>query len=376
MDENDTLTEQLNRHRRDIEALDRRILHLVRERLEVAREIGELKHRLGIPLRNFKVEASVLDRFSEASSFLGLDAALGRDLALFLIAKAVEHQAEHRDTRYAGDALQVVVIGGKGGMGRWITRLLLGQGHRVRIFDPADGDAPAEEVPDLEAVGDADLVLVSVPLGACPDVLRIVADHRPTGVVAEMCSLKHHLTSTLAELRGRGMRAVSFHPMFGPSVRMLSDRTVVFMTDAPEDDRAVVRRLFADTSARLVDMSPEEHDRRMRAVLGLTHLMTLVYARSLERSGIPVADLAEVAGVTFDRQIGATRELAWENPELFFEIQRHLPSGEGPADWLAAAVGDWQALVGADDRDGFVDLMRSCREAIGDPGMMPMRSRD
>jgi hypothetical protein len=52
----------------------------------------------------------------------------------------------------------------------------------------------------------------------------------------------------------------------------------------------------------------------MRAVLGLTHLMTLVYARALERSGLAVADLAEVAGVTFDRQIGATRELAWEKP--------------------------------------------------------------
>jgi chorismate mutase/prephenate dehydrogenase len=370
MDDRDPLTEQLDRNRRDIEALDRRILHLVRERLEVASEIGDLKQRLGIPLRNFRVEASVLERFSEASSFLGLDAGLGRDLALFLIGKAVEHQAEHRDTRYDGDALQVVVVGGKGGMGRWITRLLLGQGHRVSIHDPAEGEAPATEVDDLSAVRDADLVLVSVPLGACPDVLRAIADHQPRGVVAEMCSLKHHLAESLAEVRQRGVRAISFHPMFGPSVRMLSDRTVVFMTDAPEADVEVVRRLFADTSARLVAMDPVEHDRRMRAVLGLTHLMTLVYARALERSGLAVADLAEVAGVTFDRQIGATRELAWENPELFYEIQHHLPAGEGPSDWLAAAVEDWQHLVQRDDRGGFVDLMRSCRESIGDPGMM------
>jgi chorismate mutase len=45
----------LEQHRRDIEALDRRILHLVCERLAVARQVGELKNVLGVPLRNFKV---------------------------------------------------------------------------------------------------------------------------------------------------------------------------------------------------------------------------------------------------------------------------------------------------------------------------------
>ena len=41
----------LEQHRRDIEALDRRILHLVCERLELARQIGALKQAAGIPLR-------------------------------------------------------------------------------------------------------------------------------------------------------------------------------------------------------------------------------------------------------------------------------------------------------------------------------------
>ncbi len=121
-------------HRRDIEALDRRILHLVCERLELARQIGELKDQLAIPLRNYEVEAQVHRRFEEASAFLGLEPGLGRDLAMLLIEKAVEEQATARDTAYRGDALDTLVVGGKGGMGRWIARFLLGQGHRVRIY--------------------------------------------------------------------------------------------------------------------------------------------------------------------------------------------------------------------------------------------------
>ncbi len=113
----------LEQHRRDIEALDRRILHLVCERLELARQVGDLKRSLAVPLRNFGVEAQVYRRFEDASSLLGLDAGLGRDLARFLIEKAVEEQATLRDAVYSGDALDTVVVGGKGGMGRWIGSL-------------------------------------------------------------------------------------------------------------------------------------------------------------------------------------------------------------------------------------------------------------
>ena len=161
----------LDQHRRDIEALDRRILHLVCERLELARQVGDLKRDLAVPLRNFKVEAQVYRRFEDASSLLGLDAGLGRDLARFLIEKAVEEQATLRDAVYAGDALDTVVVGGKGGMGRWMCRLLAGQGHRVRVIDPSDGETPFEETDSLaDAVG-ADLIMVAVPMSVCPEIL-------------------------------------------------------------------------------------------------------------------------------------------------------------------------------------------------------------
>ena len=96
----------LEQHRRDIEALDRRILHLVCERLELARQVGDLKGTLAVPLRNFGVEAQVYRRFEDASSLLGLDAGLGRDLARFLIEKAVEEQ----NRRFSDNTLYVAPL--------------------------------------------------------------------------------------------------------------------------------------------------------------------------------------------------------------------------------------------------------------------------
>ena len=96
-----------------------------------------------------------------------------------------------------------------------------------------------------------------------------------------------------------------------------------------------MRGLFAETSARLVEMSAEEHDRRMGLVLGLTHLSNFVFARALSHSKLSAADLDEVAGVTFTKQLVTTREVTAENPGLYFEIQA-LESGNTRDRALAA----------------------------------------
>ena len=345
--------EMLDQHRRDIEALDRRILHLVRERLELARQVGELKTELGVPLRNFGVEAQVYRRFEEASAFLGLDASLGHDLARFLIEKAVEEQATLRDATFSGDALDTVVVGGKGGMGRWIARFLAGQGHRVRVLDPATESTPFEEIGDLGAAAEADVVMVAVPMSVCAPLLGDLAAARVRGVVAEMCSLKGHLMPLMERLREDGLRLVSFHPLF------------VFCTDATADDLAVVRGLFADTSARLVDLDPEEHDRRMGLVLGLTHLTNLMFARAIVHSGLSAAALADVAGVTFGRQISTTREVASENPDLYYEIQALNGVTPETGAWLERALEEWLGAVSDRDPDRFAQLMLQARDALG-----------
>jgi chorismate mutase/prephenate dehydrogenase len=354
----------LEQHRRDIEALDRRILHLVCERIAVARQVGELKNQLGVPLRNFQVETQVYERFEQASQFLGLDPSLGHDLALFLIQKAVEEQATMRDVLYPGDALDTLVVGGKGGMGRWIARFLRGQGHRVRVLDPAPEESQFPEVDSLEAAREADLIMVAVPMSVCAEMLEQIAEFEPRGVVAEMCSFKSHLLPVIDGLRARGLRVVSFHPMFGPEVRMLSDRTIVFCANGSREDLEVVRGLFEETSARLVEMDVADHDRRMALVLGLSHLSNLVFARAVHRSGVAASDMVEAAGVTFNKQIKTTSELVSENPALAYEIQAFNNAAPEIAQWLRESVDEWLGAVGAGDLESFTAILGECRRYL------------
>jgi chorismate mutase/prephenate dehydrogenase len=294
-----------------------------------------------------------------------LDEGLGRDLAAFLIGKAVEEQAVHRDTVYQGNSLRALVIGGKGGMGRWIARFLRGQGHRVTINDPDTAGTDFIEEADLAAATrNADLIVIAVPMSVCSQILDQLSQFDVKGVVAEMCSLKGHLLRQMEQLREDGMRLVSFHPLFGPDVRMLSGRTIVFCEEGRSKDLDVVRGLFVETSARLVDMPSAEHDRRMGLVLGLTHLANLVFARALSHSSVGAAQLNEVAGVTFTKQLGTTCEVAAENPGLYFEIQALNQLTPETGKWLRRSLDEWLQVVESDDAEAFTGLMTSCRDYL------------
>ena len=179
-----------------------------------------------------------------------------------------------------------------------------------------------------------------------------------------MCSLKAHLEPVIRELRADGMRLVSFHPMFGPDVRMLSGRKIVFCTDAAHEDLSVVRRLFEGTSAELVEMDVAEHDRRMALVLGLTHLSNLAYARALTHSHTGASDLAEVAGVTFEKQLKTSREVSGENPGLYYQIQALNPIKSLTADWLMKAVEELRETIVVDDHETFTEIMSQSRDFL------------
>lgn len=345
--------------------MDAQILGLLARRMELAHAIGQIKSENRIPLRNFEVEAQVERRLAGLAGERGHGAALGRDLARFLIGASVEAQAPYLDSAYAGEKLRALVVGGAGGMGRWTCRFLNGQGHSVRVFDTGRGSTPYPRARKLAPQAAwADLIVLAVPMSACPELLGELAALRPRGVVAEMCSLKAHLKPALDEARARGVRCVSFHPMFGPGAATLSGKKVLFCLDGDPEDVAVVRSLFEGTSAELHEVGLEEHDRLMARVLGLVHLSNIALARALQRCGIGAARLEAAEGVTFRKQMNTTVEVVGENPALYFEIQRLNPETLAVADDLVESVREILATVRRGDAEAFARIMRECREHL------------
>jgi chorismate mutase len=78
--------------RAELRAVDKAILEQVAKRLRTAQRIGQVKRRMGVPLRNYDVEAQVIQEARRLCKRFRIDQELGEDVMRILIRAAVQAQ--------------------------------------------------------------------------------------------------------------------------------------------------------------------------------------------------------------------------------------------------------------------------------------------
>ena len=128
---------RLEQLRERIRKLDEDILGLIAERMETAKAIGQEKKEDGIPLRDWNVERQVLDRARRQAQAFDLSPQVVRSVMQTLITAARAEQERTSYSTYRGTAERILIIGGRGKMGRWFADFFGNQGHDVRVYDTA-----------------------------------------------------------------------------------------------------------------------------------------------------------------------------------------------------------------------------------------------
>lgn len=360
--------------------LDDRILRLVAERLELAREIGQVKADASLPIKDYRVEKEVIDRSRAKARELGLYEAMAEDVSRLLIKYAVLAQDEIQRTskrRASAPAKRVLIAGGRGRMGKWFSEFFESLGHAVSHFDPtattSSPGAPSGyplEVDFVAAAKRHDVVVLSTPISVTAGLLDSLQETE--ALIFDICSLKTPLLDSLKRAAKRGLRIASVHPMFGPAVDLLAGRNILICHVHDPGVTKATRALFADTTASLVDVDVDKHDELMSYVLGLSHLVNLVFAEVLQQSGLPYDALSRAASTTFNAQLDVVRPVAHENQDLYYEIQaenRHTSELVGR---LQRSLDAYAKAIASRSRDDFRRLMGAGRayldaEAPGEP---------
>ena len=119
--------------------------------------------------------------------------------------------------------------------------------------------------------------------------------------------------------------------------------------------------LFADTALTITRLPVTRHDELMQYVLGLSHLVAILFFTTLARSGQSSQDLTRVASTTYLKEARTAAEVARESPDLYYEIQRlNRHSGELFA-LVRACLADVEKAALGDDAGAFAELMRAGR---------------
>lgn len=255
---------------------------------------------------------------------------------------------------------QVLVIG-LGLIGGSLARDLRRCGHRVTAcgrdaarLAPAIGlgIVDAVEADWQVAAARADIVVLGVPVGRTREVYARIGQHlAAAAVVTDVGSTKCSVVRDLKALCGQlPARFVPGHPIagtehsgFAASVEGLFAGRTVVLTPTPDTDPAATARvtaLWQEVGARVLSMSPEQHD----AALALTSHLPQMLAYTLmgqfaETPGTPLAPLVGSGFRSMTRLAGSDpvmwRDVSLANrAQLSLALRRYLERlGE-----LAAAV--------------------------------------
>ncbi|MHA2301293.1 MAG: prephenate dehydrogenase/arogenate dehydrogenase family protein, partial [Candidatus Thorarchaeota archaeon] len=159
------------------------------------------------------------------------------------------------------------------------------------------------------AVKDADVVVVSVPIGITAEVIQEITPHmKNDAVLCEISSVKGEIPKTLRKASEYGIRPLCIHPMFGPGASSLRKKIAIIpIIDLASEDK-LVETLFP--GCQIIVADSEEHDRIIALTISLPYFVNSVLASVLADEDISL--LERLGGTTFNVQLMLTGSIMFQ----------------------------------------------------------------
>lgn len=263
----------------------------------------------------------------------------------------------------------MTLIGGAGRMGRLLAESLTAAGHETRVLDAGDWD----RAPEL--LGDADLALLCAPIEAMLEVIPAAAKHLPAeAALADITSVKTPYVRAMLEAHPGPV--LGLHPMFGPSVgTLLAQRVVVCPARRPEAYRWFLE-LLESHGARLVETTPEEHDRMMTAIQAIRHFATLCFGSFLASEGVDAERSLAFSSPVYRLEVDMVGRLFAQDAALYADIMLATPERREAIGRLAELYGRMARLAAANDREGLIAAFEEAAAAWGPEAQRALEESD
>jgi prephenate dehydrogenase len=270
--------------------------------------------------------------------------------------------------------MKIAVIGGGGKMGQWLCHYLLTEEFDIIIYDN-DKDKLKEagrwhgiEIArsSREAVGKADIIIISVPIGNFEKVVKEIGPAiQPEQIVIDVTSVKTAPVKVMHKHIKAGL-ILGAHPLFGPGVTSLKDQNFALTpTNAKEKALAAkVEKYLKARGANVKLMTPEAHDRMMAVVQGLSHFVAIVSADALAGLG-DLDEMKDVSTTTFRIFLNYIESVIGDDAPLYAAIQMEHPEMADIYQALGQSIEKWADVVKRKDTQGFVERMNELKRYIG-----------
>ncbi len=181
---------------------------------------------------------------------------------------------------------------------------------------------------NIEAVKNADITIFAVPIAFMTKTIEQVAPFlKANSMVLDVCSIKKAPSEALKKYSPKSVFILPTHPMFGPFISTIAGQIFV-LTSLQENDKKDKRYIFLKNfletrGAKVVEETPEQHDKMMAVVQGLTHFNMFVLADTMKNMNFDIAKSFSFVSPIYKIMISSVGRYVGQNPRLYADIQMY-----------------------------------------------------
>ena len=259
---------------------------------------------------------------------------------------------------------QITIIGAGGQMGQWFVKYFSGQGFQVTGYDSENKISGKDVIISESLVGGilkADYVVLCTPTRRTPEIIRLISKEMKRGTyLIEISSEKSKVVSSLSKMPTK-INPICIHPMFGPGTKTIKNQNIISIPikDAKKE-LTVTKELFS--GANFVTIDAIEHDKKIAVILGLTHLMNVVFANIISKD--EKMNLTEkMSGTTFRVQKTLSESIMTESPELIETIITN-PEIRRVAEELWKDIGKLLTAIQESKSEDILEYINECQDRL------------
>jgi prephenate dehydrogenase len=243
------------------------------------------------------------------------------------------------------------IVGGTGGIGRWFADFFTREGLAVYPVGRKKGP-PLDELASLCPV-----IVVAVPIAATAGVIAEIGPHlSKNSLLMDFTSLKEE--PVRAMLAATSAEVVGCHPLFGPDAASLEGNNIILCPARGERWLSFFQGLFVSCGATVTVTSPEEHDRMMALIQGLTHFNTIMMELAVRHSGVAPSLLEPFSTPVFRTKRSFGAKLFGPSADLYAAILTKNPHVMGVIEQYEKNLSLVKGLIDQGSTEEVVRLLK------------------
>ncbi|BEU04424.1 T-protein [Agarivorans sp. OAG1] len=352
------MVQALNLLRDQIDEVDQQLLDLLQQRIQLVHKVGEVKTQHGLPIYAPDREAAMLAKRRAEAENKGVPPALIEDVLRRVMRESYTSEKDSGFKTINPELGNIVVIGGRGQLGRLFVQMFTLSGYQVDVIGKEDWD----KAPELFAT--AGLVLVSVPINLTETVIAQLGNLPENCILADITSIKSApLNKMLAVHKGP---VVGLHPMFGPDVPSLAKQVIVYADGRGGEQYQWLLQQMGIWGARLHAVEAESHDKAMTLIQSLRHFTSFAYGMHLAQEDADLKLLLDLSSPIYRLELAMVGRLFAQSPDLYADIIMASEQSAAMIKRYHQHFGELVELVENKDREGFIASFERVSDWFGD----------